>query len=185
MKVTCYINLHWQNKTWKKPGGALCDIYHKNRTVRIEWKSYWGARWKVKKKLKTRFACIGTVAFARKVNVTMFILMKTVIFICRGRHEGITNVKTYRDRQGQTRTDRDRQGQTGTDRDRQGQAGTSMDRQGQVGTSRDRKGMCLLVPTCPCSSLPCPCLSLLVPALSLLFLLVPALSLAMAGLIGK
>ena len=64
------------------------------------------------------------MAFARKVNVTMFILMKTVIFICRGRHEGIANVETYRDRQGQTRTDRDRQGQTGTDRDRQGQTGT-------------------------------------------------------------
>ena len=53
---------------------------------------------KVKKKLKTRFACIGTVAYARKVNVTMFIMMKTVIFICRGRHEGVANVETYRDR---------------------------------------------------------------------------------------
>ena len=30
------------------------------------------------------FACIETVAFARKVNVTMFILMKIIIFICRG-----------------------------------------------------------------------------------------------------
>ena len=40
------------------------------------------ARCKVKKKLKTRFACIGTVPFARKVNVDLFILMKTVIFIC-------------------------------------------------------------------------------------------------------
>ena len=64
------------------------------------------------------------MVFARKVNVTM----KTVIFICRGRHEGIANVETYRDRQGQT----------GTDRDRQGQAGTNMDRQGQTGTSRDK-----------------------------------------------
>ena len=68
------------------------------------------------------------MAFARKVNVTMFILMKTVIFICRGRHEGIANVETFRDIQGQTRTDRDRQGQ----------AGTSIDRQGQTGTDRDK-----------------------------------------------
>ena len=46
-------------------------------------------------------ACIGTVAFARKVNVTMFILMKIDIFICRDKHEGIANVHTgtYRDRQ--------------------------------------------------------------------------------------
>ena len=61
-----------------------------------------------------------TMAFARKVNVTMSILMKTVIFICKGRHEGIANVETYRDRQGQTRTDRDGQGRTGKDRERQG-----------------------------------------------------------------
>ena len=46
----------------------------------------------------------------------MFILMKTIIFISRVRHEGIENLETYRDRQGQTRTDRDRHGQTGTDR---------------------------------------------------------------------
>ena len=84
----------------------------------------------------------------------MFILIKTVIFICRGRHKGIANVETYRDRQGQT----------GTYRDRQGQAGTSMERQRQVGTSRDRKGMSLFVPACPCLSLSCPCLYLLVPA---------------------
>ena len=64
------------------------------------------------------------MAFARKVNVTMFILLKTVIFICRGRHEGIANEETYRDRQGQTRTDRDRQGQTRTSRDRHGQTVT-------------------------------------------------------------
>ena len=64
---------------------------------------------KFKKKVKkTRFACIGTVPFARKVNVTLFIL-KAVIFICRGRNDGIANVKTYRDRQGQTGTYRDRQ----------------------------------------------------------------------------
>ena len=64
-------------------------------------------------------------------------LMRTVIFICRGRQEGIANVETYRDRQGQTRTDRDGQGQTGIDRD------------------------------CPCLSMlvpAYPCLSLLVPA---------------------
>ena len=57
----------------------------------------------------------------------MFILMKTVIFICRGRHEGIANVETYRDRQGQT----------GTDRDRQGHASSSRDKHRQTGTSRD------------------------------------------------
>ena len=54
--------------------------------------------------------------------------MKTVIFICRGRHEGIANVETYRDRQGQTGTDKDTQRQTGTDKDKQGQAGTSRDK---------------------------------------------------------
>ena len=70
------------------------------------------------------------MAFARKVKVTMFILMKSIIFICRGRLEGIANVETYRDRQGQTRTDRDGQGWTGTDRDRLGQTGTDRDRQG-------------------------------------------------------
>ena len=142
---------------------------------------------------------IGIVPFARKVNVTMFILMKNVIFICRGRHEGIANVDTYRDRQGQT----------ATYRDRQGQAGTSMNRQGQVGTSRDIKRMSLFHPPCPCLSLPCPslslfhpacpCLSLPCPSLSLfhpdcpclflfvptLSLLVPGLSLALTGIIGK
>ena len=62
--------------------------------------------------------------FALKVNVTMFILMKTVKFICRGRPEGMENVETYRDRQGHTRTDRNIQGQTGTSRDKHGQTGT-------------------------------------------------------------
>ena len=52
----------------------------------------------MKEKLKTWFACIGTVAFARKVNVNMS--------ICRGGHEGIINVETNSDRQGQTRTDK-------------------------------------------------------------------------------
>ena len=63
------------------------------------------------------------MAFARNY-VTMFILMKTGIFICRGRHENIANVETYRDGQGQTGTDRDRQGKTGTDMDKQGQTRT-------------------------------------------------------------
>ena len=58
------------------------------------------------------------MAFARKVNVTMFIPMKTVIFIFRGRHEGIANVETYRDGQGQTGTDNLKQSQAWTDRDK-------------------------------------------------------------------
>ena len=80
------------------------------------------ARSKVKKKeeVKKRFACIGTVDLASKVNVTVFILMKTVIFICRGRSAGIANVGTDRDRKRQTGTDRDKQGHTGTYKDRQG-----------------------------------------------------------------
>ena len=114
---------------------------------------------KSEEEVKTRFACIGTVAFARKVNVIMFILMKTVIFICRGRHAGIANVETYRDRQGQTRTSRQKLGHTGTSRDKHG----------------NTKGLSLLVPVCSCLSLPCPCLSLPVPALSL----------ALTGIIGK
>ena len=80
--------------------------------VTLIWRSIVEARSKIKKKLKTRFPCIETVAFARKVNVTMFILMNTGIFIFMGRHGGI---------QGQTRTYRDRQGH-------QGQARKSMDR---------------------------------------------------------
>ena len=51
----------------------------------------------------------------------------TVIFICRGRHEGIANVETYKDGQGQTRKDRDKQGQTRTSRDKHGQTGRSRD----------------------------------------------------------
>ena len=68
------------------------------------------------------------MAFTRKVNVTKVILMKIVIFICRGKHEGIANVETDRDRQGQTRTDKDRQGQTRIIRDKHGQAGTDRDK---------------------------------------------------------
>ena len=116
-------------------------------------------------KLKTRFACVRTMPFARKVNSTVFILMKTVIFICRGRHEGKANVETYRDRQGQTGTDRDIQGQTRTNRVKHGRTGTSRDKQGQQGN----------VPVCPCLSLPCSCWSLLVPGLSL----------GLTGIIGK
>ena len=67
---------------------------------------------------------------ARKVNVIMFILIKIVILLCRGRHYDIANVETYRDIQGQAGTDRDRQGQTGTDSDRQGQTWIYGDRQG-------------------------------------------------------
>ena len=52
------------------------------------------------------------MAFASKVNVTMFILMNTVIFIWKGRIAGIANVETYRDRQGP-------KGTTGTGKDRQ------------------------------------------------------------------
>ena len=81
-----------------------------------------------------------------------------------GRHDGITNVETYRDRQGQTRTDRDIQGHTGTDKDKQGQAWTDRDKKGQAGTDRE-----------------CPCLSLFVPALSLL---VPACPWAVLGYFG-
>ena len=150
MKVTCYINLQYKKKLeWNQIEPSVIfitkiELFGLNERVIEE------ARWKVKKKLITRFACIGTVPFARKVHVTLFIVMKTVIFIYRGRHEGITNVETHRDRQGQI----------GTYRDRQGQARTSMDRQGDVGTSRDRKGMSLFVSVCPCLVPAWVCLSL-------------------------
>ena len=77
------------------------------------------------------------MAFTSIVNLTMFILMKTVMFFCRGRNSGRANVETYRDKQGQKRTHRDRQGRTGTGRDRQRQTWTDMDIQGQAGTDRD------------------------------------------------
>ena len=67
--------------------------------------------------------------------------------------ECITNVETYRNRQGQT----------GTDKDKQGQAWMDRDRQGQVGTSRDKKWMFLFVFVFPCLDPACPCLSLLCP----------------------
>ena len=51
-----------------------------------------GGRLKVKKKLQTRVACIVTVDLARKVNVPLLIMTKNIIFISRGRHEGIANV---------------------------------------------------------------------------------------------
>ena len=127
---------------------------------------------------KKRFACIGTVAFARKVNVTMCILLKTVIFICRGRYEGIAHVETCRDRQGHKRTDEE----TRTSRDKQGQAWTDRDKYGKAGTKREYPCLSLLVPVCPCLVPVCPCF---VPACPCLSLLVPALSLALTGIIGK
>ena len=123
---------------------------------------------KVKKKFKTRFACIGTGAFAWKVNVITFILMKTVIFICRGRECRYSKCRdiqgqpgTYKDSQGQTRTSKNKQGQAATSSDKQRQAGTDRDRQRQKGTSRDRKGLSLFVSVWPCLVPACPCLSLL------------------------
>ena len=59
-----------------------------------------------------------------------------------GRHAGIANVETYRNRPGH-----------------KGQIGTEKDKQGKSGPSRDRKKMSLF-------SLLVPALSLLVPALS-------------------
>ena len=55
------------------------------------------------------------MALARKVNVNMFIMTKTVTFICSGRHEGIAKVDY-------TGKDKDRKGETGTDKDKQGLA---------------------------------------------------------------
>ena len=70
-------------------------------------------RSKVKKteelKHKVWFACIGKVALAGKVIVTMFKLMNTVLIICRGRNANMADVEIYTDRQGQTGTDKDRQ----------------------------------------------------------------------------
>ena len=80
-------------------------------------------RSKVKKKqeIQIMFAGFGKVAFTSKVNLTMIILMKTMVFICRGRNAGIANVEgqTGSDRQGQTKTDRDIEGVKGKDRQRQ------------------------------------------------------------------
>ena len=53
---------------------------------------------KSKEKVTNNVCMHWNRAFARKVNVTMLILMKNVIFISRGRHEGKANVETYRDR---------------------------------------------------------------------------------------
>ena len=111
MKVTCYIYLQLKkNERNQVPFVIFITI--------IELFGLNEARRKVQKKLKTKFACIGTVTFARKVNVTMFILMKIDIFICRDKHEGIANVESYRDIQGQTMTDKDNQGNAWTDRDK-------------------------------------------------------------------
>ena len=49
------------------------------------------ARQKVKKKSKTRFACIGTVALASRVNVVMFILHN-----CLKKIYPLTDIETYR-----------------------------------------------------------------------------------------
>ena len=72
---------------------------------------------KKKEEVKIGFAFIGTLAFASTVNVTMFILMKTVIIICRGIYTGITNVETYREKQVQKRTDNDTKGLKKTDKE--------------------------------------------------------------------
>ena len=61
----------------------------------------------------------SAVAFARKVNVTIFILIKTG-YSSAGVNMKVANIDTYRDRQGQTRTDRGRQRQAGTSMHRQG-----------------------------------------------------------------
>ena len=159
MRVTCYINLQYKKKIERNQVDASLIFITKEELFGLNERVIEEARWRVKKKLKTRFACIRKVPFARNVDVTMFRLMKTFIFICRGRHEGTSNVETYRDRQGQTGTDKARQGHTGTDKDKKGQAWTDRDKQGQAGTERK----------CPCLSLlvsVCPCLSLLVPACS-------------------
>ena len=134
------------------------------------------ARLKAKKnkEVKIRFPCIGTVACQSKVNIMFmftFILMKTVIFICRGRNAGRADVEAYRDKQGQTRTHRDRQGQARKDRERHGQTWTNRDRQGRTGTGRDKQGQAGKKGTVPV----CPCLSLFVPTLSLLVLACPCL----------
>ena len=83
---------------------------------------------KNKDKVKNKVCMHWNSGFARKVDVVMFTLMKTVIFICRGRPAGIANVETYRERQGQTRTNRNRQGHTRTSRDKQGETGTDRDK---------------------------------------------------------
>ena len=152
----------------KKPD-LMCYIYkyaNKNQELlhkhRLNERVIEEARWNIKRKLKTRFACIGTVQWLLKGNSYWWRLLYSSA--CWP-HEGIANIETYRDRQGQTRKDRGRQRQAGTSRDRQGWTGSCRDKQGQKG----------IVPACPC-------FSLLFPAFSLL---VPALSLVLTGIIGK
>ena len=101
----------------------------------------------------------SAVAFARKVIVTIFILIKTGLFIYRGQHEGSKH--------------RDIQGQTGTDKDRQGQTETSWNKHAQTGIDRDKQGQKEIVPACPFLSLLVPALSLLVPACPCLSLRCP------------
>ena len=76
------------------------------------------ARSKERKNKKVKLGLHALKQWLLQVK-SLFILMKTVIFICRGRNAGIANAETYRDKQGHTRTNRDRQGKTRTCRDRQ------------------------------------------------------------------
>ena len=109
-----------------------------------------------KNKLKIKFACTGTVVFASKVNLTMFILMKTDFHLqgescrCSKCRDIQGQTGTDKDKQGQTGTDRDRQGQTWTDKDKQGQTGTDKDKQGKTGTDRDKQGQAGTKRDCPC-----------------------------------
>ena len=79
------------------------------------------------------------MAFTSNANITIFILMKIMIFICRGRNAGIENLETYRDKQGQARTHRERQKKTRTGRDRQRETWPDRDIQGKTGTDRDKQ----------------------------------------------
>ena len=54
-----------------------------------------------------KFKAHKVILSASSIFFKKLLGMNTVIFICRGRHEGIANVETIRDRQGQTGTDRD------------------------------------------------------------------------------
>ena len=123
MKVTCNIN-SCKQKCCKNPVGHFLIFITRIELFGFNERVIEEARGQVKKKLKTRFECIETVAFARKVTAIMFISMKTVILIFIGTH--IANGYTYsiyRVMQGQTRTDMDKLGQ-------------GMDNQSQAWTDR-------------------------------------------------
>ena len=97
------------------------------------------ARSKVKKNKKVKLGLLALKQWLLQVK-SLIILMKTVIFICRGRNAGLADVETYRDQQDkkeQTGTHRDRKGETKRGRNRQGQTGTYRDRQGRTGMDRD------------------------------------------------